>query len=95
MLAYPEMIALGLDVRVRKLVIQKLRVLGLPGNPPLVVIEKPLEEKKTFLRAKNFDLNEIRQLAEKARNLLFKFDPIMFDLVAQQDLQISVRELGL
>ena len=44
MIADAEMIALGFDVGVHDLIVQKLRALRFARNAPVVIIQEPAEE---------------------------------------------------
>ena len=54
-IADAEVIALGFDVGVDHLVVEKLRVLRLARNPPVVVVEQPAKETELALLVQNLD----------------------------------------
>ena len=62
MIADAQMIALGLDIRVDHLIVEKLRGLRLARDAPVVVIEQPAKEAELPLLVENLDLHEVREL---------------------------------
>ena len=62
MVADAQMIALGLDIRVHHLIVEKLRGLRLARDAPFVEVQQPAKEPKLPLLVENFDLHEVRKL---------------------------------
>ena len=94
-IAHAQMIALGFDVGVDHLIVEKLRGLRLAGNAPVVVIEQPAEERELALLVQDLDLHEIRELPRECLHALFEPRKIALDLRAQQRLHAVVGELRL
>jgi hypothetical protein len=67
-----QMVPLGLDVGVDNLVIEKLRVLRIPDNPPLVVIKQAAEESKLTLLVEHIDTREIAELTYESLRVAFE-----------------------
>ncbi len=58
-IAYAQMVAFGLDVRVHHLIVEKLRGLRPAGNTPVVIIQQASEKRKLSLPIQNLDLHEV------------------------------------
>ena len=56
MITHSQMIALGLNVRVDDLVVEKLSALGHAGDAPCIVIEQSPQERELSLMVENCDL---------------------------------------
>ncbi|MGH9604156.1 MAG: hypothetical protein ACRD3N_00505 [Terracidiphilus sp.] len=95
MVPNPEMITLGLDVRIHDLVVEELRRLRIARNPPVVIIEEPAKEPELSLLVENLDLHEVGELPNKGMDLLIKLRDLVLDLAAEQHLHGVVGELGL
>ncbi len=59
MVADPQMIAFGFDVRIDRLVIEKLCALRCTGNSPIVIVEQSAEKPKLTSMIEEFDLHEV------------------------------------
>src|SRR5258705_4305753 len=62
MVAHPQMIAFGLDVRIDRLVIEKLCALRCSGNSPIVIVEQTAKKPKLTSMIEEFDLHEVAEL---------------------------------
>jgi len=82
MVANAQMIALRLDVAIHHLIVEKLGVLGIARNPPVVVIEQAAEEPKLPVLLEHFNLYKVGQLASEGLHPLVEPREVMFDLGA-------------
>ena len=94
-IADAQMIALGFDVGVDDLIVEKLRGLRLARNAPVVEVKQPAEERELALPVQDFDLHEVRELPSECLHALVEPRNIALDLAAQQRLHAVVRELRL
>ena len=92
-IAHAQMVALGFDVRVDDLIVEKLRGLRLARNAPVVEIKQPAEKRELPLPIQDFDLHEVRELPSECLHALVKPGNITLDLAAQQSFHVVVREL--
>jgi hypothetical protein len=54
-----QMVALGFDVGIHYLIVEKLRRLRPAGNSPVVVVQQAPEERKLSLLIQHLDLHEV------------------------------------
>ena len=94
MVADPEVIPFGFEIRIDYLVVEKLGVLWPPGHAPLVVVEEPAEEAELALLIQNFDLHEVGEQADESLHLADKPCKVLVNLGPEQCLHAAVRELG-
>ena len=83
MIADAQMVALGFNVRIHDLIIEKLRGLWTTRNAPVVEIEQAPEKRELPLPIQDLDLYEIRELANECPHALIEAPNIALDLVAQ------------
>jgi hypothetical protein len=69
-IADAQVIALGFDIGVDHLIVEKLRGLRLARDAPVVVVEQPAEERELPLLVQHFDLHEVGKLAGECLHLL-------------------------
>src|SRR5580698_6209160 len=87
------MIALGFDVGVDHLIIQKLRGLRSAGNTPIVIIQQAAEEPELPLLAQDLNLHEIRKLSSECLYVLVESLKVALDMRPQQLLHAVVGKL--
>src|ERR1017187_4842248 len=89
------MIALGFDVRVHDLIVEKLRGLWLAGNAPVVAGKQPAKECELARPIQDFDLHEVRKLSNKCLYALIEAPNVVLNMRAQQRFHAVVSELRL
>ena len=92
-IAHAQMIALGFDVGVDHLIVEKLRGLRPAGNTPVVIIQQPAEKRELPLLIQNLDLHEVCKLASECLDVLVESLKIALDMRPQQRLHAVVGEL--
>ena len=65
-IADAQMIALGFDVRIDHLVVEKLRALRLAGDAPVSIVEEAAEKRELSLLVENRNLHEIGELPDES-----------------------------
>jgi hypothetical protein len=93
--AHTEVIAFGFDVGVDHLVVEKLRVLWVARNAPVVVVEQPPEKAELAALVQNVDMHEVGELTHERLRALFEARQVTLDLAAQERLHGVVGELRL
>src|SRR5580692_1707777 len=88
------MVALRLNVRVDDLIVEKLRALRIPGNAPVVVVQKAAEEPELASPVQNLYRDEVAQLPHEGLDTLFESGAVTFDLASQQSLHATACKLG-
>ena len=88
-----EMVALGFDIGVDNLIVEKLSGLQTPRHTPVVVVQQTAEKGELSFLIQNVDLHEVRKLPSKSMHLLFELANVTLDMSAQQRLHAVVREL--
>jgi hypothetical protein len=92
-IADTKIIALGLDVGVDHLIIEKLRGLRLARNTPVIVVEQVAKERELALLVQHLHVHEVGELPDERLHPLFELCQIMLDLRAEQRLHAVVGEL--
>src|ERR1035438_8474943 len=87
------MIALGFNVGIDNLIVEKLRGSRPSRDAPLIVVEQPPEESKLALLVQHFNLHEVGKLAGECLHLLVQPRQLVLDLGTQQYLHAVVGEL--
>src|ERR1019366_2963582 len=93
MSANAQVIALGFDIGVDHLIVEKLGGLRFAGNTPVVVVQQAAEKRELSFLIQNLDLHEVCELASKGFHLLFEPPNIALDMSAQQRLHAVIRKL--
>jgi hypothetical protein len=94
-IANAQVVALGIDIGVDDLVVEKLRGLRLARNAPVVVVHKAPKEPELSLLIQNLDFDEIAELAFECLDALFEPCYVALDLCPQQLLHGAIAELRL
>jgi hypothetical protein len=78
-----QMVALGFDVGIHYLIVEKLCGLQLAGNEPVIIIQQTAEKRELSLLIQDLDLHEIRELPSECPNVLVKAFTITLDMRTQ------------
>ena len=78
--AHAEMIALGLDVRVDHLVVEKLVRARLARDPPVIEVDEPPKEREGCFSALCLDGYQVRELAREIFDALGQLHQVRIDL---------------
>ena len=74
------MIALRFNVRMAHLKIEKLRVLGLSGNAPAVIVEQAAEEAELAILVEHLHRHQVAELFHECLYLIVEQGEITLDL---------------
>src|ERR1700730_1598003 len=94
-IADAKVIALGRNVRVDDLVVEKLRALRLPCYSPVVEVEQTPEERKLSMLVQHFDLHEVGELPHEVLHLALKLLQVAIDLGTEEHFHGIAGELCL
>ncbi len=86
MIAHPEMVALGFDIRIAHLEVEELVRVWPSRDPPGIEVEQPAKEGELSLVVHDLDLHEVREVTDEVSDAAPQGLHIGFDLRPQQDL---------